>query len=251
MDNVYSPPRADLERAEQAGAGRRLPRGWGPVEVLQACWELLQRDMGPWLGVAVITFAISFGINLISQFGSLLLGGLSGAAEIDPAIIGVLSGILVFGSSIVGWVVQIYLYVGQVRMALASTRGQPVTLGTLFSGWDILPAALGASILVALGTLIGFVLLIIPGIIFVWGVTLYLYAMVDRNLGAVESVQESWRITDGYKGTIFVTFLVMGLALLLVTCLTCGLGFLAMTPVYALALGLIYQTLAYPSEDGT
>jgi uncharacterized membrane protein len=72
--------------------------------------------------------------------------------------------------------------------------------------------------------------------------------MVDKDLGAVECLQESWRLTDGHKGTIFVTFLVIGLLLGIAAICTCGLGFLVVAPLYALSLGLVYETLAHPEE---
>lgn len=249
MDNVYSPPQADLEQADAPSSGRRLPPGWGPVEVLQASWELMQKDLGTWIAVAGIAFVVSLAFNFLTQGATLVGSALTSAADLDPDLAAVFSGVILFISTVMSWLTNIYLYVGQVRMSLAAVRGKPVTLGTLFSGYDLLASALGASILVGLGSFVGFIFLIVPGIMFSMGMLLYLYVMVDRNLGAIECMQESWRITDGSKGTIFVTFLVIGLLMVLVGCLTCGLGFLAFAPIYAIALGLIYETLAVPAPD--
>lgn len=249
VDNVYSPPGAELEQQDAPRGGRRLPPGWGPIEVLQTSWELMQRDLGTWIAVAGISFVVSLVFNLLTQGASLVSGALASAADLDPTLAGVVSaGILVLSTG-ASWLTNIYLYVGQARMALASTRGQPITLGTLFSGYDVLLPALGASVLVGLGTFAGILFLVIPGVMFAMGATLYLYVLVDRQTGAVESIQESWRITDGSKGTIFITFLAIGLIMTLFGCLTCGLGFLAFAPLYAIGLGLIYQTLAFPAGD--
>jgi len=251
MDNVYSPPQAELEQAEARTAGRRLPPGWGPIEVLQGSWELMQRDLGLWLAVAGIAFVISMGFSLVNQMVSGVVMALIGATGTDSQVASAMVTGIVVGFTLLSYVVQIYLYIGQARMALASVRGQPIKLGTLFSGFDQLLPTLGATVLMTLGMMLGFLLLLIPGIVWANGMLLYIFALVDRDLGSIECLQESWRLTDGYKGTIFVTFLVVGLLLGIAAICTCGLGFLVVAPLYALSLGLVYETLAHPEEAAT
>lgn len=248
MDNVYSPPQAELEQAGARTSGRRLPPGWGPIEVLQTAWELMQRDLGIWLVSALISFFISMAFGMINQVVSGVVLAIVGSSGVDQTVAAAMSTGVVVGLTLLSYVVQIYLYVGQARMSLASVRGSKVELGVMFSGYDVVLSALGATVLLGLGWLVGTLLLVIPGVIFMNGVLLYIFALVDKDLGAVECLQESWRLTDGYKGTIFVTFLVFGLLLGIAAICTCGLGLLVITPLYALSLGLVYETLAHPEE---
>lgn len=246
MDNLYSPPQAELEQVEARASGRRLRPGWGPVDVIQVSWELMQRDLGVWLAVAGIAFVISLAFNLVIQGVTIGTTAVMGASGIDPTVASAMSSGVVVGMTLLSYTVQIFLYIGQARMALSAIRGEPVQLGTLFSGFDLVLSALGATVLFGMGMMVGFILLLIPGIIFINGMVLYIYAMVDKELGAIECLQESWRLTDGYKGTIFVTFLVVGLLMAVAAICTCGLGFLVVAPLYALSLGLVYETLAHP-----
>ena len=51
---------------------------------------------------------------------------------------------------------------------------------------------------------IGVAFFIIPGIIFACKLAFVKYLVMDRNMEPVEAVKESWRMTKGYSGHIFV-----------------------------------------------
>jgi uncharacterized membrane protein len=61
---------------------------------------------------------------------------------------------------------------------------------------------------------IGTILCIIPGIIIALGLDPVYPMATLENRGPVEILKRSWKITDGYKGNIFVAMLVMGLLIL-------------------------------------
>jgi uncharacterized membrane protein len=58
-------------------------------------------------------------------------------------------------------------------------------------------------------TIVGFgiMLLIVPGIIFACKLAFVPYLVVDKKMDAVEAVKESWSLTKGYTGTVFLTAL--------------------------------------------
>jgi len=64
---------------------------------------------------------------------------------------------------------------------------------------------------ITLGTLIGYLFFIIPGIVISisWGQSLYL--LLDKNMGPIESITTSNKITYGKKWTIFCGVLVVAL----------------------------------------
>jgi uncharacterized membrane protein len=51
---------------------------------------------------------------------------------------------------------------------------------------------------------IGFAFFVIPGIIFACKLAFVKYLVMDRNMEPVEAVKESWRMTSGYSGDIFI-----------------------------------------------
>jgi uncharacterized membrane protein len=62
----------------------------------------------------------------------------------------------------------------------------------------VLAALLASSIII-----IGFIFLIIPGIIFACRLAFVPYLVMDKNLDPVKAVEESWRLTKGYGWKIF------------------------------------------------
>lgn len=63
--------------------------------------------------------------------------------------------------------------------------------------------AVGAGVLVSLIVLVGFILLIVPGIIFAIRLSFTGLLIVDRKLDAIEAIKTSWRMTKGYSWAIF------------------------------------------------
>ena len=69
--------------------------------------------------------------------------------------------------------------------------------------WNSVLASLLTTIIVG----IGFVLLIVPGVIFACKLAFVPYLIVDRKMEAVEAVKASWRLTNGHALDIFLMFL--------------------------------------------
>jgi len=137
-------------------------------------------------------------------------------------------------------VIQVWLFLGWTRYALQLGRGQLPTLGVLFKLDQLLPA-LGMAILAVLGIYVGYLLLIVPGIILSIG---WMYAatfMVDQRLGPVDALKASWRRTSGSRWPLFGLMLLMGLigfGLQLVC-----VGFFWSTPLMVLAMTYVYLRL--------
>ena len=101
---------------------------------------------------------------------------------------------------------------------------------------------LGAHILTGIAVAIGFVCLVIPGIILAIGLSFVPYVVVERGLGPIEAMKESWRITKGHKWTLFQLGLVfLGITFLGIIALVVGV-FVAF-PVVMIAAAHAYRTL--------
>ena len=246
-NNYYAPPNADLEQEPAPGEKVLLPSNWGPMDVYQLAWAVIQKELGVWLAVAGVVFGTSLLQAMIGQvltFGVSLLGANMPADQ--QSVFGLLGSLASLGTSLIFWPINIWLAVGQARISLAAVRGEPITLGQLFSGLPWLLSALGGAILVGLGTFVGVLLLIAPGVIFASGMLLFTLVVVDQNPGALSAIGQSWAISDGYKGRIFLSVFVAGLALFILTVCTCGLGgllFIAAAPLFSVGLALIYESI--------
>jgi uncharacterized membrane protein len=85
----------------------------------------------------------------------------------------------------------------------------------------VLAALLTSSIVV-----IGFIFLIVPGIIFACRLAFVPYLVMDKNLDPVRAVEESWRLTKGYGWRIFwMAILAFFIAVAGIICLFFGIIF--------------------------
>jgi uncharacterized membrane protein len=68
------------------------------------------------------------------------------------------------------------------------------------------------------------------------------YIVIDRGLGPIEAMKESWRVTKGHKWQLFLLFLALiGLNILGAIALIVGL--LVTIPITMLAAAHAYRTL--------
>ena len=144
-------------------------------------------------------------------------------------------------------VFQSFMYAGLYGMAVKQVRGEPISFGDIFSGGRYFLPMLGFFIIYGIAFVIGFVLLIIPGLI-VASLLLPAYALIadGESLGTAIS-----RSIDGMKRDIWsgiALLFVMGL-LLLVSAIPCGLGLLVTYPMLWIISALAYRDMVgMPNE---
>ena len=66
---------------------------------------------------------------------------------------------------------------------------------------------------------------------------------MDRNLGPIDALEESWRLTDGHKGNIFV-FRLLVVALFCAGLCACCVGILLVMPLVHIGTMYIYLRLS-------
>jgi len=231
MTNPYAPPGQDDGGYLPPHAVGALgpPQRWEVGEVCRLGWEVVKRE--PLLVVGqLIVFCVP---QVFSSVGSV-----AGAIGVfDPGSWQALSvqGGFTFVSMFFAW----FLQVGMVRMTLAAVREQPAPLSLLFSGADRFLTMFGAMLLTGLAVGFGTLLLIVPGIIAYLGLWLAKFYVVDRQQGAIESLQSSWRDSAGNRGDLFV-FSLAYFALALVGVCACGIGMIVTLPIAEAALAVIY-----------
>ncbi len=83
------------------------------------------------------------------------------------------------------------------------------------SSWSAAMAKLGTIILTAilfgLGVFVGFIFLIIPGIIIAVSWAVYMPAIMVENLGASDSLRRSWNLVSGRRWAVFGTILLVNI----------------------------------------
>ncbi|MBN1916831.1 MAG: DUF975 family protein [Verrucomicrobia bacterium] len=146
-----------------------------------------------------------------------------------------------------GGLVQIII-VGPFELGLAIffltfTRGYPASLSRLFEGFSNLGTAINTYMLRLLLVVLWSLLLIIPGIIALYSYRMVFYIIADKPATRpLAAISTSKQMMDGHKGRLFPLDLsFIGWAFLCV--LTCGIGFLWLTPYMKAAEIAFYEDL--------
>lgn len=169
-----------------------------------------------------------------------LISAGAGALEIIP-----------IAGQIAAIVIGLVLAISSILTQLAGIRGRHLSLGDAISGsWPLVLRILGLDIIVALSTAVGFLLLIVPGLIILPRLSLATYFLVDKNMGVMEAYKASWRATKGHAGKawgIFGVVIVMVLPVITIVGILATVYFVFM---YGAAFALLYETLTRNPTGG-
>ena len=170
----------------------------------------------------------------------------------ESVIIGVLTRFGGLTGTFVSWIVDLFfMFLLQAALvkAVQDIRDGRVDLGlraTLEAALPyVLPVA-AASILASIAIAVGFVLLIVPGLILLTFLSLIVPWIVIGRSPAMESFGRSWRTVRGYGWNVFGTYVLVFLILVLVQ-LVLGAIFVALpSGVGSFVAGLVAGTLISP-----
>lgn len=233
MSNPYAPPSSIVIRLDKPNLDGEPVRRWD-LSVIGQAWTLMQARLGENIGVAVITFGVSMAMTLVST----AVQEVATRGGTDPQVAMLVGQVI----SLTGSVLQGYLGIGALRFYLAQVRGQETSLLEVFRGWPwLLPILLG-NLLVGLAAIASIILLFIPMIVLGLGWMFWQVFVVDEDMGAVDALTASWRLTKGSKVDLFVFGLVVGL-LNFAGLLVCGVGMLVTIPLSGLASMMVYDNL--------
>jgi len=93
---------------------------------------------------------------------------------------------------------------GSSWVFLKAVRGEPFRVQDIFFAYQSFGNILLANLLVILIVGAGFIMLIVPGIIFACKLSFVPYLVMDEKMEAVDAVRKSWNMTKGYSWTIFL-----------------------------------------------
>ena len=113
------------------------------------------------------------------------------------------AGILGFLAFIYGILVEGPVQYGMAFAFLKAARGDKLEIKDMFAAFKNYWNAVLASLFVGVIIVIGLILLIVPGIIFACKLAFTPYLVVDRKMGVMEAIEESWRMTGGHAWKVF------------------------------------------------
>jgi uncharacterized membrane protein len=146
-------------------------------------------------------------------------------------------GYVVF--SLLGALVSLLIQAAVVRGALDITKGERIEVSTFLST-DNLGQIVLAAILLAIGTTIGIILCVIPGLIFIFYSQFTYQFIIDKGMPAFDAIKASFDLVNRNLGTVVVLFLASILAFF-IGAILCGIGLLVTIPVTIIATAYAYR----------
>ena len=96
------------------------------------------------------------------------------------------------------------LQLGMCIYFLNIVKQQTPSIENLLEGFKPLAKVLLAYLIITIGTVLGLLLLIIPGIILALGLSMTFYLLAENpEFSVEEALKKSWELTEGYKGELF------------------------------------------------
>lgn len=215
-------------------------------DVLSRAWQVYQTHLGILIGAFLISFGIKAAVYMASQaiqFGIQLavFGALRGGNPI-PALIAIYG--ISFVLMIVQFAIASFVDAGYCLLLLRVVRGENFELADMFSGGRFFWRFFWGNILFALMYGLGLILLIVPGILVLLAFWPFLYVIVDRNVGVMESFKRSVELTSGNYGACFIIALAtLGINLLGLLAICFGL-------IFSIPLTVLMFTVAYCLMSG-
>lgn len=206
-------------------------------EILDGAFTLLRGHFGVMLSISIACQGVPTALGLYVEFSGGVQGnfGLWGLAQ----ILSILGYLLVNGATV--------RVVSEAYLGRRTTVGEALRFATGKMGGIFV-----TGIAVGIIAFLGFLLLIVPGVIVMCGYALVVQVVVLEDLNAsTDALGRSWSLTKGFKGKVLTLWFVLFVFLMVIFvgfALVAGLA-AALAPVFAVpavvALALVWL-LVYP-----
>lgn len=207
------------------------PKAFPRKEYMGAVWPLVKRYFWSFFGILVVWQIL---VNLPSAVLG-IMQALNRIPEGEP-----ISAFLSYG---VMTVISTILQAGLISITLTVIGGGAPRFSDLFSQVRLFWRYLAGSILYGLIAFGGFLLLVVPGVVWILKFSLWPYFLVDKNTGVIEAFKMSSRATAGYKRSLFVLYIYLG-ALNLLGIAALLVGLFVTIPITLLTSAWVYRRLS-------
>ena len=219
----WESPQAQAEASAASAGNRPLPlRQMGIGELIDSAIKLYRRD---WLALMGIVAFVLVPVTFIQVW--LTQVALGPAIETptpsisDQQAIQLLAVTIIF-VAVQFLIVQPFLVAAIARAAADAYLGERVSIGRTYRyALRKLPAILWITILTSIVTIIGFLLLIIPGIIAFVRLALGPPVLVVEDVPGTNALRRSWNLTKGnfwrLLGLLILSALIAGVGALIIT----------------------------------
>ncbi|MDP4015217.1 MAG: hypothetical protein U0990_04940 [Candidatus Nanopelagicales bacterium] len=139
---------------------------------------------------------------------------------------------------VLSWIFQAQF----VRAGLENTKAGRISLDIFFKTALLGAVVLGALIVSAL-TLVGFILCIVPGLVFGFFAQFFQYFILDQGQSPLTAIKSSLSFVSGNLANVFLLS-IASIVAVVIGALLCGVGLLIAIPVVVLAQAYTYRVLS-------
>jgi uncharacterized membrane protein len=164
-------------------------------------WKQLWKYFLELLLIGIVSFLLGLPMSLPSWFGNLNfdLEQMENSFALPPNFYSYILFIIAYAVLVIN-----PLQYGIKYAYLKAARGEKVEVRDMFSFTANYVNAVLASLLTGFIIGLGFVFLIIPGIVFACKLAFVPYLVIDKKMEVIQALKTSWNMTDGHAVDIFV-----------------------------------------------
>ena len=241
MGDIYATPEADLAQTQAGsrGGGNVEDAIAGNIEVrifdtLGEAWRNLKGFKLKCHIATVLWFVVYLVASLISipiVFGLVAVGADEGTA-----------GILAWIVQIVAISATMPMIVGITVMGIRHYQGKPVSSSQVFAYFHKIPSAILWYILMTVMIMLGYLLLILPGIYLSFAYMFSLPLMVEKDMSAWRALETSRKAVTRFwfRGAGFLMLIVL---LILIGSIPLGIPLIWIVPWTSLSFSILYFKL--------
>lgn len=126
---------------------------------------------------------------------------------------------------------------------LKAARGDKLEIKDIFEAFNNYWNAVLTALLVGIIVFIGFILLIVPGIIFACKLAFAPYLVVDRKMEVIEAIKSSWNMTNGHAWKVFLIGL-LAIPIFIAGLICFGIGVIISILWVSMALASLYHSVS-------
>ena len=229
----FTPPpgQPPAQPYQPAGGPPRLDVG----EATSYAWKKFTENVGPFILLVLGVFVALIVVGLITQV--LIFPTISS----DDSSVGILFFVAVAVSFFLQFVVGFAVQAGVFRAGLGVTQGRTPSFSMFTDGTNF-GAYILTVIVVGLGAFVGYLLCIIPGIIWLFFTVFAPLRALDKGEGPGDAIKGSIDMVRDNLGQVFLVILVSYL-IYLAGALLCGIGLLVSIPVALIMICWSYRVI--------
>ncbi|MCL4359958.1 hypothetical protein M1555_01730 [Patescibacteria group bacterium] len=194
-------------------------------EAISYGWTVLSGHWGFWVPLTVtllsITYIPGFLVRRLIDHNAILIG---------------------VGVSLFFWIAQMIVTIGKLTITLTVLDGKTAKFSELLVNYRLVLKYFTGLFCYSILLVVGYLCLFVPGLYLSIRFQFWAFCLIDKHLGAKDSLRMSWGLTEGHVFKL-IAFDIVAACIMLLGILALGVGVLVTLPVTLLATGYVYRKL--------